>query len=301
MQQTDLNPPRENAYLSQSFLARVRRAYKIALDTWGSKNSKIWGAIDQRRAPVHAALLAETDADLRDIFANPVSSELFLGVDFLCDSILGQVKKLSVGSAKDIANEGRNLTVFAGHAVKRLDEQGIADHLDEIARTAFLSFTKLIGAENEADDASIDAEKALKLVDRQLDQTVLFPNPFPGELGMVTSRGIASYRAICALYHAWRIRLLLPKCAEKSVIEIGPGLGRTAYYAYRAGVTDYTTVDLPMGIVAQACFLGAALGPEKILLPGDNERIAEGRVKLLVAGDQAYRKYGVVFNSELND
>jgi hypothetical protein len=127
---------------------------------------------------------------------------------------------------------------------------------------------------------------------------VIFPAPFAGDLGLTTTRGVASHRAIVALYQAWRVQTLLADCAEKSVIEIGLGMGRTAYYAYRAGVTDYTTVDLPMGMVAQACFLGGALGPDKIWLPGDGEELAEGRIKLLIAGDQPDQLYGLALNSD---
>src|SRR5215472_7634187 len=68
-------------YLSASFLERVQRSYKLALSAVHGRYGRIWETIDQQRAPVHAALLAETDIELRNIFSNPVSSNLFLGVD----------------------------------------------------------------------------------------------------------------------------------------------------------------------------------------------------------------------------
>jgi hypothetical protein len=71
-------------YLSSSFLERVRRSYKLALDSVQARYGHIWETIDQCRAPVHAALLAESNDELRNIFSNPVSSDLFLGVDHLC-------------------------------------------------------------------------------------------------------------------------------------------------------------------------------------------------------------------------
>ncbi len=53
-------------------------------------------------------------------------------------------------------------------------------------------------------------------------------------------------------------------------LEIGGGLGHTAYYAWRSSVTHYSTVDLPMTAVAQAGFLGRALGCDAISLFGEN-------------------------------
>jgi hypothetical protein len=76
---------------------------------------------------------------------------------------------------------------------------------------------------------------------------------------------------------------LLKTSNGKSVVEIGPGMGRTAFYLYGAGITDYSTIDLPLGVVAQACFLGAVLGPDKIWLPGDDDSCATGRINLLFA------------------
>ncbi len=54
------------------------------------------------------------------------------------------------------------------------------------------------------------------------------------------------------------------------VLEIGAGLGRTAYYAWRAGIRHYTIVDVPLTAVAQADFLGRTLGPEALTLAGED-------------------------------
>ena len=92
-----------------------------------------------------------------------------------------------------------------------------------------------------------------------------FPNPFAGEIGLATGRGTASYRAVQALYQAQRIKHF----GAASVVEIGGGLGRTAFYAWQSGVRDYTLVDLPLTGVAQAYFLGRTLGPENVCLFGE--------------------------------
>lgn len=65
-----------------------------------------------------------------------------------------------------------------------------------------------------------------------------------------------------------------------SVIEIGPGLGLAAFYSQQIGL-DYTTIDLPLGIVCQACFLGEALGPDKLWLQGDDDQPDAKRIKIV--------------------
>ena len=273
-------------YLSASFLERVRRSYKLALTTVSGRYGRIWETIDQRRAPVHAALLAGTDVELRNIFSNPVSSDLFLGVDPLCHSILGQLPPIGQPSEQTIPS----LYMLAGDRLRSFDEEAVADHF-RIAANKKLS---LLARECDV-QPSMDDENTLGSLDMLLGQRIMFPN-FPAELGLVTSRGTASYRAILALYNTWRALTHLANMDDRSIIEIGPGAGRTAYYAYSAGITDYTTVDLPIGIVVQACFLGKALGPDKIWLPADDPRLASGRIRLLEQLPD--RKYGLALNTD---
>jgi len=85
-------------------------------------------------------------------------------------------------------------------------------------------------------------------------------------------------RAQCAAYQIKRIQELVP--TARAVVEIGPGMGRAAYYGHLAGL-DYTTIDLPLGIAAQACFLGRALGPDALWLAGEDHIPQDGRIKLL--------------------
>jgi hypothetical protein len=107
-----------------------------------------------------------------------------------------------------------------------------------------------------------DVEETLSDIDHVLGIRLVFPNPFPGEVGLVTSRGIASYRAIQAIYQAFRIRKLAGRNAR--IVEIGGGLGRTAYYAHQLGLCDYTIIDLPLTNVMQGYFLGRVLGDEQV-------------------------------------
>jgi hypothetical protein len=64
-----------------------------------------------------------------------------------------------------------------------------------------------------------------------------------------------SDRARRAKFQLNRLTASLAQVAGRSVVEIGPGVGHCAYFAFRAGLTDYTTIDLPLGIVARRVFL----------------------------------------------
>lgn len=105
-----------------------------------------------------------------------------------------------------------------------------------------------------------------------------FPNPFPLEYGLSTWSGIASHRALYAIYQAWRL-ISLPMRYGSKVVEIGAGLGRTAYYARKMGISSYTIVDIPETNVSQANFLMRVLGSENVTLAGEAEK--EGTVRIM--------------------
>jgi putative sugar O-methyltransferase len=76
--------------------------------------------------------------------------------------------------------------------------------------------------------------------------------------------------AVQALYQTWRITHLLGGALDARIIEIGAGLGRTAFYVRQFGIRDITIIDLPLSAVAQAYFLGRTLGPDAISLFGEH-------------------------------
>ena len=96
----------------------------------------------------------------------------------------------------------------------------------------------------------------------------------------MSARGVIGVRAVHAIYQAWRIRELLRGIPNPRVVEIGGGLGRTAFYFLLLGVEDYTIIDLPLTAVAQGYFLMQTLGSENVSLHGESEA-PEFKVKLL--------------------
>jgi len=200
-------------HLSDEFLGRVKRAYRLSIQDWPGINHFFWGGIYERQRPIHDALMADDYEGLRRIFANPGATDLYYGVDGLFAEALSTT--VLDGISRDVCEK------LLGNAIR------------------------IMGTDD-----------------------IEFPNPFPGEMGFPTPRGIASERAINAAFQAWTIQRILGQSSSRKVVEIGPGMGRTAYYAFKYGI-DYTTIDLPMGVVAQACFLGATLGPSHVWLIGD--------------------------------
>lgn len=297
--ETTLSAQHQSGYLSEAFLDRVRRSYKIALAAAKTtRHGSIWDNIDRHRASVHAALFADGNDELRNIFADPVASDLFYGIDyFWAGTGITEVidARSRAPNRADRPSPDRATTAVADSTPGNNFDRWLSDHFSGVARTELCLLARTL-SHYEGDLASFDHESVLRGADRLLNQTIQFPTFFQGALGLRTTRGVASFAAIQAVYQAWRTVSLTATCERKSVIEIGPGMGRAAYYAYCAGLKNYTTVDLPMGIVAQACFLGAALGPDKIWMLGDDERLAEGRIKLLVAGNQPNQIYGLAVN-----
>ena len=99
-----------------------------------------------------------------------------------------------------------------------------------------------------------------------------------GNLGLERLEALRASEALQAVYQAWRL-VALARIYGERVLEIGGGTGRTAYYAHRLGLVDYTIVDLPLANVAQALFLGRTLGPDAISLPGEDAQ--PGRIRIV--------------------
>ena len=115
-------------------------------------------------------------------------------------------------------------------------------------------------------DATPSTEDILLLLDQAFGFRIDFPNPLPGETGLATSRGVASFRAVQSLFQAWKIDRYLRGKQKRRVAEIGGGLGRTAYYAHRFGFDSYYIVDIPLTSVAQANYLSRILPQDALTL-----------------------------------
>ena len=239
---------------------RIKRAYRLAIGASHGAGKSMWAGIGQRNAAIHEALLADDDR-LQTILENPGQHDLFYGFHSLFAS---RTRELRAATEE----QRQSMTDALGGEIVRLGEA--------------LGVRRLRNPESKGATAEVEeVETALAGIDEALGVRVSFPNPHVDEFGIVTSRGIASYRAIHALYQANRLKQLARIHGER-IVEIGAGLGRTICYAYEWGLRQSTIVDLPMTNVAQASFLGQTLGPGAITLLG--EEPAPGKIRI-VTGD----------------
>jgi hypothetical protein len=224
---------------------RIRSAYRAANTTpLGAPDSFWLQTIADIKRDIHDTLMKGNEDDVGAMLRKPSTNMLFYGFDTL---------------TKTEANP---------------KDPGWQEWVKQRAYDNLLRLAEAIGIqpleypEGPTKNPPIDPETLLQSIDSAFGFKVEFPNPFPDEVGLATSRGVASYRAVQALFQAFRISQLVGDNAR--VVEIGGGLGRTAFYALQFGVRDYTIIDLPMTNVAQGYFLGRTLGQHAISLFGEN-------------------------------
>lgn len=99
-----------------------------------------------------------------------------------------------------------------------------------------------------------------------------FPNIYDGEIGIKSSKGVITYRAVLALYYVSLIHKTLGSIKNKRIIEIGAGRGWTAYFASILGAKAYKLVDLSLAGICQAYFLTEVLGKEEVSWNEEIER-----------------------------
>lgn len=257
----------EHAVFSQSapgfsltFINRLKTFYRDVFERSGASGASMWVAIYQKNKGVHDALLANDDS-LLHILQNPGATDFFYGFDNLHKEHVNSMREANANLdliARDIAGDVLRLTEAVG-ATRLWNQEGGE-------RYPANTFPQLHDVNAMIDDLS-----------RQFGFTVLFPNPFPDEFGVITKNGIISHRAVQSLYQAYRIAKMV-KSTDDKVLEIGAGLGRNVYYARQFGILDYTIVDLPLTNVAQATFLALVLGEDAISL--GNEPPASDQVKI---------------------
>jgi hypothetical protein len=205
---------------------------------------------------IHQSLMNGNVGTVSEIFRNPSASDLFHGFDILTKSFQGS---------------------FDSKPARNLYAKVCLDGLVRFAESASAS-----PLDNPEDwpKQEWEAEEVLETLSNKC-WPFSVPNPFPGEHGLRTSRGIISYRVPQALYQAWRIKQLVNGIDNPRILEIGAGLGRTAYYAYELGLRDYSIVDIPITATSQAYFLGRTLGEGNIHLDGEQSQESSHKIRIL--------------------
>jgi hypothetical protein len=147
---------------------------------------------------------------------------------------------------------------------------------------------------------AITPDAAIELLENEFGFNLSFPNPFEGEFGIDTKKGIVSYRAMQALYQAWKISTIVKDIPNPRILEIGGGLGRTAFYCRQFGINDYTIVDIPMSSLAQGNFLGRVIPETDLVLFGEAVEPDEQASKIKLVHPKAFfassNEYDLIIN-----
>jgi len=267
---TEAAPPRDDSNLIQRIIA----AYRLSSGTPSGSDGSIWQQFTEMNAEIHAALIEGDVEQVGQILRTPAKSMLLHGFD--------------------VTSQSANL--MANPSYRRHIRWLVYDSLMSLAEA-----TGCIRVENPeghpAAGMGPDPENMLAALDGALRFRLEFHNVFDGDVGIKTSRGVATGRTIHSIYQAWRIASVVGTRGTARVLEIGAGLGRNAYYAQRLGLTDYTIIDLPLANVAQAYYLGTVLGADQVELYGESKT---GPIKIkppreFFCGEESY---DLVFNAD---
>ena len=144
------------------------------------------------------------------------------------------------------------------------------------------------------------ADVVIDKINKAMGVQIVLPNPYPYEYGLLTSYGILSTRVPQSLYQAYRIKQMLKGIEHPRVLEIGAGLGRTAYYARLLGIKDYTIVDIPFTAMSSGYFLGCTLGEDQILLSGEVAPDMQERIKIVTPAEflASSKMYDLILNAD---
>jgi hypothetical protein len=243
-------------------VGRIVAAYQRAHAQY-SKTPSSWDlGLWEIKRDIHERLLRGSVEQVAAMLRNPASTTLFWGFDALAKAPPRAVEphELVLKRLNDRTDWTHLYAIWIMDALRGLAESvgAIRVNYPEVERE-----TEIVSDELKSADPIID------VIEARMGKHLDFPNPFPGELGLSSRRGVISFRAVQAIYQAWRIAELISKNAGRRVLEIGGGLGRTAYYAVKFGIQDYTIVDIPLTNVAQGYFLGRIFGPDGVRLFGE--------------------------------
>lgn len=232
------SPTRDN----RAIISRIIASYNLAIANSGGAKEGMWlGIFQQHQQDIHAALLSEDEERVWSIFSDPGSNDLLYGID-----------PHFRGFHQTIWSRDKLFSYCIDGLIRLCEATGAC---------------RVYCAEHHGSDTLfVSIEERLNLLDSAIGVRLDFPNPYPNEFGIQTSRGIMAWKAPDSIYQAWRARHF---SKGGNVLEIGGGVGRAAYYGIRLGIPAYSIVDLPLSLAIQAYFLASALGNNAVSLFGE--------------------------------
>ena len=248
---------------------RLARAVKASADYTPTSQWKEY--FGDYHSEVVEHLHNENFIQLESMLSDPRSNNLMYGFDNLCESLQSSLRLET-----------------------RTESAMTADHF--LALAEFLGVTNYLGPEGLVSPKKkfVDVNPLIEGIIRKVFQReISLPNLYPGETGIVTPFGIASLRVPAAIYQANQVVKL-----GTNICEIGPGLGRTAYFANLIGVKKYTLVDIPIASLCQGYFLLNSLPNVEFSVCGESDIDRGIQLRLPAEFLNSSEKYDVVLNCD---
>lgn len=222
--------------------------------------ASMWTSIHAQVRDVHEALVAEDVVTTAELLRDPTTNRLMYGYErFFNDSPTLQ-------DPQPFADDTKDVLLRLAEALALVPVEYHETMHGPLWRT----------------NIDLTTADVVALIERKLSLQLGMDPVHRGVTGLDLGGHLLTRRMVSAAYLAYRSRELLPATGGR-VLEIGAGLGYSAWYARQVGVTDYTIVDLPLTSVAQAYFLGRMLGPDAVVLEGESDAplTAHDRIKIL--------------------
>lgn len=224
-------------------------------------------------------LVKKDNTIFKEIMDNPSEYNLFYGFDDNCKEIKKNSRLRNNREAK-LSTVNKILFICEYFGILRSDSE-----------------------ENSKNNyKKLNVNNLISKLENKIGIKLKFHNPFPGEEGVLTKRGIISDREVDAIYQAFKIKIFLGKKIESKILEIGGGLGRTAYYCYKLGLKNYSIVDLKIPLICQSNYLSRLCGEKKIIFDNiyKNKIRNSKKIKLVSPKDlfDKNEKFDLVFNSD---
>src|SRR3954462_13028377 len=168
-----------------ALIDRLIKSYRLRRETPTGQWSEIFHSM---HGDIDAAISSNNRSRIEQILRDPITSDLLFGFD---------------STAKSLRPGG----------LLRIEDR----RAPALVADALVTFAEAIGARAVAFPENhqlgrvpwIRPDDVIDEIERALGFQLSFPNPYPGEYGLRSKRGIISFRAPQALYQAWRISKLL--------------------------------------------------------------------------------------------
>jgi hypothetical protein len=238
--------------VEDALVDRIIAAYHSSADQ-DHYGDELWREISDRHTDIHEALMRRDHDAVTNILRHPDTNSLFYGFEYFYH----QAPIWVPGVVADCAERSKDVLVRLAEALGLLPVENPE------------------GASLWGTNVHLPTEEIARRIERHLGVELTIEPVQGGFTGLAVGDRLLNDRMLHGAYYAHRVGQLVAHQTRPRILEIGAGLGYSAYYAHQMGLRDYTILDLPMTNVTQAYFLGRMLGPDRLLLEGEPETDAD--------------------------